>query len=150
MNRQARTSIRNGEAGSLSVLMPLLVVLALIVIGFGFDGANVLTAKRRGINVAEQAARAGAGQLDLAAIRAGDAYRIDPAKARQAAQQYLAQAGYAGQVRLGRDRIGDRVDVSVTWSQRGLFTSFVGVGQYGGTVQASAYSCHGIALEEGC
>jgi len=140
----------NGEAGSLSVLMPLLAVLALIVIGFGFDGANVLTAKRRGINVAEQAARAGAGQLDLASIRAGGTYRIDPAKARQAAQQYLAQTGYAGQVRLGRDRIGDRVDVTVTWSQRGLFTSLVGVGQYGGTVQASAYSCHGVALEEGC
>ena len=150
MNRQARVPPRNGEAGSLSVLMPLLAVLALIVIGFGFDGANVLTAKRRGINVAEQAARAGAGQLDLAALRAGDAYRIDPAKARLAAQQYLAQAGYAGQVRLGRDRIGNRVDVTVTWSQRGLFTSFVGVGHYGGTVQASAYSCHGVALEEGC
>ena len=150
MKWQTRTFIRNGEAGSLSVLMPLLAVLALIVIGFGFDGANVLTAKRRGINVAEQAARAGAGQLDLAAIRAGDAYRIDPSKARRAAQQYLAQAGYAGQVRLGRDRIGDRVDVSVTWSQRGLFTSFVGTGQYSGTVQASAYSCHGVALEEGC
>jgi hypothetical protein len=114
------------------------------------EQANVLTAKRRGINVAEQAARAGAGQLDLAAIRGGDAYRIDPSKARRAAQQYLAQAGYAGQVRLGRDRIGDRVDVSVTWSQRGLFTSLVGVGQYGGTVQASAYSCHGVAQEEGC
>ena len=90
MNRQAMVPTRNGEAGSLSVLMPLLAVLALIVIGFGFDGANVLTAKRRGINVAEQAARAGAGQLDLAALRAGQAYRIDPAKARQAAQQYLA------------------------------------------------------------
>jgi Flp pilus assembly protein TadG len=150
MNRQAMVPTRNGEAGSLSVLMPLLAVLALIVIGFGFDGANVFTAKRRGINVAEQAARAGAGQLDLASIRAGDAYRIDPAKARQAAQRYLAQTGYAGQVRLGRDRIGDRVDVTVTWSQRGLFSSFVGVGQYGGTVQASAYSCHGVALEEGC
>ena len=150
MNRQAKASIRNGEAGSLSVLMPLLAVLALIVIGFGFDGANALTAKRRGINVAEQAARAGAGQLDLASIRAGGTYRIDPAKARQAAQQYLAQAGYAGQVRLDRDRIGDRVDVTVTWSQRGLFTNFVGVRQYGGTVQASAYSCHGVAQEEGC
>ena len=150
MNRQAMVPTSNGEAGSLSVLMPLLVVLALIVIGFGFDGANVLTAKRRGINVAEQAARAGAGQLNLAAIRAGDAYRIDPARARQAAQRYLAQAGYAGQIRLGRDAIGDRVDVTVTWSQRGLFTSFVGVDQYGGTVQASAHSCHGVAQEEGC
>jgi Flp pilus assembly protein TadG len=150
MNRQGRLPIGNGEVGSLSVLMPMLVVLALIVIGFGFDGANVLTAKRRGINVAEQAARAGAGQLDLTSVRAGGAYRIDPGKARLAAQRYLAQAGYAGQVRLGRDRIGDRVDVSVTWSQQGLFTSFVGVGHYGGTVRASAYSCHGVALEEGC
>jgi Flp pilus assembly protein TadG len=149
MTQRTPTS-RDGEAGSLTVLMPLLVVLALVVIGFGFDGANVLTAKRRGINVAEQAARAGAGQLDLASVRAGGAYRIDPAKARQAALRYLTQAGYTGQVRLGRDAIGDRVDVSLAWSQRGLFAQFVGVGRYGGTVQASAYNCHGIAWEEGC
>jgi Flp pilus assembly protein TadG len=150
MSRRPATPRAHAEAGSLSVAMPLVVILALVVIGFAFDGANVLSAKRRGINVAEQAARAGAGQLDLAALRSAGAYRIDPARARQAASNYLAQAGYPGQVRLGRDAIGDRVDVALTWSQQALFARFVGVGRYGGTVQASAHVCHGVVQEEGC
>ena len=150
MSRRPATLRAHAEAGSLSVAMPLVVILALVVIGFAFDGANVLSAKRRGINIAEQAARAGAGQLDLDAIRAGDTYRIDPARARQAATNYLAQAGYPGQVRLGRDQVGDRVDVALTWSQQALFARFVGVGRYGGTVQASAHVCHGVVQEEGC
>ena len=78
------------------------------------------------------------------------AYRVDPVKARQAASNYLAQAGYPGQVRLGRDAIGDRVDVALTWSQQALFARFVGVGRYRGTVQASAHVCHGVVQEEGC
>jgi Flp pilus assembly protein TadG len=139
-----------GQAGSLSVAMPLVVVLAMTVIGFAFDGANALTAKRQGINVAEQAARAGAGQLDLAALRDAGVFRIDPAKARRAAASYLASAGYAGQVRLGRDGLGDRVDVTVDWSQAALFARLVGVGRYGGRVQASAHVCHGVVEEEGC
>jgi len=150
MSGRPATLRARSEAGSLSVAMPLVVILALVVVGFAFDGANVLSAKRRGINIAEQAARAGAGQLDLAALRSAGAYRIDPAKARQAATNYLAQAGYPGQVRLGRDAIGDRVDVALTWSQQALFARFVGVGRYGGTVQASVHVCHGVAQEEGC
>ena len=150
MNRRPAILQAHGEAGSLSVAVPLVVILALVVIGFAFDGANVLSAKRRSINVAEQAARAGAGQLDLATLRSAGAYRIDPLKARQAATNYLAQAGYPGQVRLGRDAIGDRVEVSLTWSQQALFARFVGVGRYGGTVQASAHVCHGVVQEEGC
>ncbi len=148
--RQPRAVRGHREAGSLSVVMPLVVILALAVIGFAFDGANALTAKRRGINIAEQAARAGAGQLDLASIRAGGPYQIEPGKARQAAQDYLATVGYSGQVRLGRDALGDRVDVTVIWSQQALFARVVGVSHYGGTVEASAHVCHGVAQEEGC
>jgi Flp pilus assembly protein TadG len=150
MREQPAAGRARSEAGSLSVAMPLVVILALVVIGFAFDASNALTAKRRGINIAEQAARAGAGQLDLASIRSGGAYRIDPTKARLAAQNYLATAGYSGQVRLGRDAIGDRVDVSVTWTQEALFERFVGVGRYGGTAEASAHVCHGVLQEEGC
>jgi Flp pilus assembly protein TadG len=139
-----------GEAGSVSLWVPLLVVLILTVGGFAFDGANALTAKRRAINVAEQAARAGAGQLDLVALRGGGDYRIDPAKARRAARGYLAAVGYSGQVALGRDALGDRVDVTVTWSQPALFATFVGHGAYAGTGRASAHVCHGVAQEEGC
>ncbi len=130
---QLRAGWGHGEAGSLSVVMPLIVILALAVIGFAFDGAN-----------------AGAGQLDLASIRAGGPYRIEPGKARQAAQRYLTTVGYPGQVRLGRDALGDRVDVTVTWSQQALFARVVGVSHYGGTVEASAHVCHGVAQEEGC
>jgi Flp pilus assembly protein TadG len=150
MSGRPATIRARGEAGALSVAMPLIVILGLIIIGFAFDGSNALTAKRRGINIAEQAARAGAGQLDLASIRSGGPYRIDPTKARLAAQDYLAKTGYPGQVRLGRDAIGDRVDVSVTWTQQALFARFVGVGHYSGTAAASAHVCHGVVEEEGC
>lgn len=139
-----------GEAGSVSVAIPLLVIAMLTVVGFCFDGSNVLTAKRRGINVAEQAARAGAGQVDLAAIRSTGRFRIDPARARRAALAYLGRAGYAGQVRVGRDGIGDRVDISLAWTQRAVFGQAVGRSQYAGTVHASAHVCHGVAQEEGC
>jgi Putative Flp pilus-assembly TadE/G-like len=139
-----------GQAGSLSVFVPVLVIIILTVGGFAFDGANALTAKRRAVNVAEQAARAGAGQIDLASVRSGGEYRIDRGKARRAAQGYLAAAGYPGQVTLGRDAIGDRVDVAVTWFQRGIFAAFVGRSGYGGIGRASAHVCHGVAQEEGC
>ena len=143
-------STRATERGSVSVMAPVLIASVLAVLGLAFDGGTAITVHQRAIGIAEQAARAGAGQLDLASIRAGGPYRIQPGKARQAAQRYLATVGYPGQVRLGHDAVGDRVDVTITWSQHALFARVVGVSHYGGTVEASAHVCHGVAQEEGC
>src|SRR6266516_6600853 len=92
----------SAEEGSRSVVCPVVDATLLVVIGLCVDGGNGITAHRRAINIAEQAARAGAAQVSPTAIRVG-AYQIDPALARQAASAYLAATGYPGQVVIGRD-----------------------------------------------
>jgi len=52
-----------GQTGSISVTVPLLVLTVLVLVGFTFDGGNAITAHRRAVNLAEQAARAGAQRL---------------------------------------------------------------------------------------
>ena len=52
----------------LALLMPLLIGIA----GLAIDGATVFTARRELQSVADGAARAGATQVDLSSLRAGD------------------------------------------------------------------------------
>src|SRR6266508_2188904 len=57
------------QTGSISASVPLLVLTVLVLVGFVFDGGNAITAHRRAVNLAEQAARAGAQRLDTGALR---------------------------------------------------------------------------------
>jgi Flp pilus assembly protein TadG len=138
------------QAGSISTSVPLLVLTVLVVVGFAFDGGNAITAHRRAVNLAEQAARAGAQRLDIAALRARGAYRLDHAAAHTAAAAYLASSGTTGQVQVGRDADGDYVQVTVAWSQPTVFAGLLGRSRFTGTGRARARNCHGLATEEGC
>jgi len=139
----------SAEEGSLSVVFPVVVATLLVVIGLCFDGGNGITAHRRAINIAEQAARAGAAQVSPTAIRVG-AYQIDPALARQAASAYLAATGYPGQVVIGRDAAGGYVQVTVRWVQATAFGKLLGIRQFSGTGQARARACRGVLTLESC
>ena len=136
---------RDREAGAVAVTVAVLAVSLLLVVGMVFEGGAAIAAKRRAMNVAEQAARAGAQQLDIAALRANGTFRVDPSKAAAAAGAYLGAAGYGGSVSVS----GDTVTVSgVSWSSRSPVLSAVGV-SFGGTVPAaSARNLHGITVEE--
>jgi len=138
------------ETGSISASVPLLVVTVLVLVGFVFDGGNAITAHRRAVNLAEQAARAGAERLDVAALRSRGVYRLDRTAARAAAAAYLASTGNTGQVQLGRDGDGDYVEVVVDWSQPSLFAGLLGRSRFTGTGRGRAHNCHGLATEEGC
>lgn len=91
MNRLIAIRRPRGERGTATVF-----VLGLIVVLFGFaglviDGGNALNARARMADVAEQAARAGAGQLDLNALRGNGAVTIDCGPAvSSAVDRYLA------------------------------------------------------------
>ena len=137
--------LRDREAGGVAVMVAVLAVALLLVVGLVFEGGAAIAAKRRAMNVAEQAARAGAQQLDIAALRANGTFRVDPSKAAAAAGAYLGAAGYGGSVSVS----GDTVTVSgVSWSSRSPVLSAVGV-SFGGTVPAaSARNLHGITVEE--
>jgi Flp pilus assembly protein TadG len=138
------------QRGSISASVPLLVLTVLVLVGFVFDGGNAITAHRRAVNLAEQAARAGAQRLDIGALRARGQYRLDPPAARAAAAAYLAATGTTGQVQVGRDAGGDYVQVTVAWSAPALFASLLGRSRFTGTGHGRAHNCHGLATEEGC
>jgi Flp pilus assembly protein TadG len=138
------------QTGSISASVPLLVLTVLVLVGFVFDGGNAITAHRRAVNLAEQAARAGAQRLDVGALRSRGQFRLDPVAARAAAAAYLASTGNTGQVQVGRDADGDYVEVTVAWPQPAVFAGLLGRGRFTGTGRGRAHNCHGLATEEGC
>ncbi|TKG60936.1 hypothetical protein [Prauserella endophytica] len=103
------------------VLTILIGLLALT--GLSLDGGLALASKVRAGGQAESAARAGAQALDLAAYRANGAVRLDPARARELAQRYLASVGATGTVEVA----GDTVTVEVTAPYRTQLLSLVGI-----------------------
>jgi hypothetical protein len=138
------TARRPGEAGTVTLMVIIFAVAVVLLAGLVFDGGMILVAKRRAINIAEQAARAGAQEVSVASVRRGGPYRLDPPAARAAALAYLGQAGYSGSARVR----GDRVDVEVHWSQPTTILRVGGIGTQAGTVNASARSVHGVTTEE--
>jgi Flp pilus assembly protein TadG len=75
-----------------------MVVILFAVAGMAIDGGRVLNAKDRAYDIAEQAARAGANRIDLAAVRAagGGRVELDEVAARNAAAAFVgAVPGYS-------------------------------------------------------
>ncbi|QWF81018.1 pilus assembly protein TadG-related protein [Amycolatopsis sp. CA-230715] len=103
------------------VLALLIGLLALT--GLSLDGGLALASKVRAGGHAESAARAGAQALDLAAYRASGVVRLDPGRARDLAQRYLASVGATGTVALA----GDTVTVDVTATYRTQLLSLIGI-----------------------
>lgn len=100
------------------------VTVAVAVLAFGglvLDGGLALAAKVRAMGQAQEAARAGAQEIDLAAYRADGTLRLLPTKATAAAQNHLAAAHHTGSVSVADNTI----TVTVTIHQRsqllGLF-----------------------------
>jgi Flp pilus assembly protein TadG len=138
------------ESGVVTAFVVVLTMALLLVTGLVFDGGRTIVAKRHAINVAEQAARAGAQALDIASIRAGGAYRLDPNQARRDALAYLAASCEAGTVTVTRDETGDLVSVVVPFSVRSSLLTLAGLPVLRGTGQASARNCQGVVQEENC
>jgi Flp pilus assembly protein TadG len=96
----------------------------ILLAGLVLDGGLVLAAKRRAINEAEAAARAGAQQIAVDVYRSQGRLVLDPARARAAARSYLAATGDAGTVSVA----GDRVAVTVRVTQPMQILGAAGLG----------------------
>ena len=138
------------ESGVVTAFVVVLTMALLLATGLVFDGGRTIVAKRHAINLAEQAARAGAQALDIASIRSGGPYRLDPRQARHDALAYLAASGETGTVSVRRDVTGDLVSVVVPFSVRSSLLTLAGLPVLGGTGQASARNCQGVIQEEHC
>ncbi|MGI5506470.1 pilus assembly protein TadG-related protein [Lentzea sp. CA-135723] len=119
-----RTSerLRADQRGQVTAYVVTIAVAALAFGGLVLDGGLALAAKVRAMGHAQEAARAGAQEIDLAAYRADGTLRLLPIQAGTAANKHLAASGHTGSVAV----TGNTVTVIVTIHQPpqllGLFT----------------------------
>lgn len=81
--------------GAVAAPMAIAVLAMLAVIGLGIDGVRAAQGRANATEVAGEAARAAGQSLDTRQLRLGVA-TVDPARAVNAAQAYLADAGVTG------------------------------------------------------
>lgn len=118
------------DAGSVSVMVAVLVPALLLALALVVDGGARLRAIARADALAAEAARAAGTAVDTR----GPTVRVDTTSALRSAQDYLARAGHPGQVTIAGAR-AVRVTVTVTEPTP--------IGLLGGSIQAT-----GTALAE--
>lgn len=119
-----RTLVRDDE-GRVTAFVVVITTACLLFAGLVLDGGLALSAKTRAIGQAEEAARAGAQELDLAAYRNSGVARLQPPAALSAAQRYLNSVGANGTVTV----TGNTVNVSVTAHQRTQLLGLIGISE---------------------
>lgn len=137
------TTVRD-ERGSVTAMWAILALALLVLGGLVYDGGRVLTARREANNLARQAARAGAQQLDEDSIRLGDP-RLDTTAAELAAREYLERRDLTPVAVEVRD---STVTVTVELVQKTPLLALVGIEDRTVTSTASARSARGVSSEE--
>ncbi len=133
------------DSGQLTLFVVFATLALLVLVGLVVDGGYVLAARRRAIDEANGAARAGAQALAPSAYRGGGDVVLDDAAAVAAARDYLAAAGHQGTV-LVED---DRVSVSLSFAQPMTVLQLVGVDDVTVSGRGQARSIRGIETGEG-
>ncbi len=133
------------ERGQLTLFVVFMTLALLILAGLVVDGGYVLAARRRAIDQANGAARAGAEALAPSAYRAAGRVHLDADAAVAAAQSYLSAGGHTGTVSVD----GDRVSVSLSFVQRTTLLRMVGMDAVTVSGRGQARSLRGIDTGEG-
>ena len=128
----------------LTLFTCLLTVAMLILTGLAVDGGYVLAARRRAIDEANGAARAGAEALAPSSYRTSGSLDLDPAAADAAAQSYLAAAGHSGSVTVA----GNDVTVTLSFDQPMSLLRIIGIDAVNVSGRGQAHSVRGIDTEE--
>lgn len=123
------------ERGSISIWLVTSSFVMMMLVGLAVDLGGQVHAKQRAHNIAAEAARTGAQQVQAAPAIQGQYVRVDAAAARTTAEQYLAAAGIEGTVTVTG---GDTIHVAVTDTYTPTFLSFIGIGDLTVTSDASA------------
>lgn len=139
--RPALRRLRQDQSGRVTAFVVIIVTAVLLFAGLVLDGGLALAAKVRALGEAQEAARAGAQEIDLTAYRANGALRLEPQQASAAARNYLAAAGHTGTVSVA----GNTVNVTVTVSQSTQLLPLIGIGSITVTATGQAQPQRGIS-----
>jgi len=124
------------ERGSISIWLALSSFVMIFLVGLAVDLGGQVHAQQRGHDLAAQAARTGAEEVQAGPAIEGRTLAIDAATARAAAQQYLRAAGVTGTVTVTG---GDSLTVTVQDSYRTKFLGLIGITDLGVTSTATAH-----------
>lgn len=97
------------EQGSVSALVAVVATGLVLVAGLAYDGGQIVTAQATARDLAANAARAGAQEVDIDELRATGRAALNIDAASQAADDYLARTGHQGTVTVN----GPSITVSV-------------------------------------
>jgi Flp pilus assembly protein TadG len=129
------------ERGSITLMLLVLFVALVALAGIVIDGGAKLNQAENANAIAQEAARAGAGQVDQANAYSNGSFTVDQAEAIAAAQQYLASAGYQGTVSAPTP---DTIRVTVTVTSPTRILSIIGIDSMTSTGSATASLVTGV------
>ena len=133
--------LRDDQHGQVTAYVVITTVAALLFGGIALDGGLALAAKVRAVGQAQEAARAGAQEIDLAAYRADGTLRLASNRAATAARNHLAASHHTGLVSV----TGNTVTVTVTINQRTQLLGLVAVDTITVTGRGEAQPQRGIS-----
>jgi len=129
-----------GEDGQFLAMTVVFMTMFLALAGLVADGGRYFDAKQAAASEAEQAARAGAGSLDVSQLHAGTV-ALDPATATSTAKNYMTSAGRPGSAWV----VGNTVYTQISYRQPTQLLGIIGVSSLQVTVTESATDISGIA-----
>ena len=142
MTRRRGPRASGGEDGTLTLFTAVVVIGLLAAVAFLADAGQKLAAAAQAQSIAQQAARAGAAEVNTSdAYASGGTFTVDPAQAAAAARAYLAENGQAGTVTVTGART---VTVTVKVTKPAVLGQVTGVGSLSATESASADLEQGI------
>lgn len=129
------------ERGSLTLMLAAVFTAMLALAGLVIDGGATLDEAQNAAALAQEAARAGAGQVDQNTAHASGAFVVDQPAAVGAARQFLAAAGAHGTV-MPDGPAGIRVSVTLTEPTKVL--SLIGISTITASGSATASLVTGV------
>ncbi len=135
MTRRHTAGRADRDEGTITVFVVVLASAVLLFGGLILDAGGALTDETDAMGIAQEAARAGAQRLDLAAFRETGAVRLAPAAAITAADVYLTQAGATGTTTVN----ANTVTVTVTVTHHTQLLGVVGLDTLTVTATGSAH-----------
>jgi hypothetical protein len=130
------------DRGSITLLMIVFFITLLTAAGLVVDGGAKLRAAREANAIAEEAARAGAGQIDRSrAYTTGGRFVIDRSAAVAASRAYLTSSGNTGTVTVAG---AQKIRVTVTITKPTILLSAIGIRQIHVTKSATADLVQGV------
>jgi nitrous oxidase accessory protein NosD len=133
--------VSRSERGAITPYMMIFISILMLFVGLAWDGGAKLRAGWEAVGVAEEAARAGAGQIDRATAYQHGRFVVDRGAAVRAARSYLRSSGHRGAVTIAGPQ---SISVTVTVTNPTWILSVVGLSSVTATATATASLIPGI------